>query len=812
MEIVGLMLFIGIIILIIMLSNFKSATTQNFKTINNNIKALKKDIEALKVDGVKVEQKSVQKSELSVSGQKLTTSSMEKTVKQPVAETKPPIHEDKPKSVENILEKEINKEEVKPLVQEEKTTSHIQPLKKPDVAEIEETEKKTTPPPKKELEKVIGENWLNKIGIAVLVIGIGFFVKYAIDQNWIGEIGRVLIGLGTGALLLAIAHFLRKKYTAFSSVLIGGGISTFYYTIAIAYQFYHLFSQTTGFIAVTAITILGTGLSLFYNRKELAIISLLGAFTAPFMVPGETPNYNVFFTYIAVVNTGMLILSFFKNWRILTYLSFGFTLIYFGGWSTVEFWIENPVNIAFRKTGLIFANIYFIQFLGMVIVHNVMKKIEFKSFELVQLLGVSGFYMGVMLLLLDTYNNDNYQGIFAFSMSVFFIVLTLALGKNVDRKLTQTLMGKAILMATLGIFLLIDADYTTAFWSFESILLLWLAKKNNDKLFRIAGFGVQTLAFISLLFLWSRTYFLGDNHEILNLNTSFVSGLILTASIFVTRYFISHLMVKKEGNNLENVLVLQTLFGIALLYLTGLFEVIYQGNKLLYNDAVTSYLFIYHFIFVIGILIWSNFNKTPLLKEIGVFIGFILLFAYLTYGQYFLNNLSVAAFNSETLDGYYHFHYLYFVLAFAILGLMNWLKHKFIETPKGRAIFGTILSVFGMAIMSVELNHLAIDLWANSPMEINAVLRPIHVGGYTVIWALYAFIIMIIGLRRNNRVYRVFALIALLITLIKLFTYDILNISTGGKILAFISLGVVLLIVSFLYQKLKRLIVDGNSE
>ena len=46
---------------------------------------------------------------------------------------------------------------------------------------------------------MIGENWLNKIGIAILVIGIGFFVKYAIDQNWIGEVGRVAIGIGTGA-------------------------------------------------------------------------------------------------------------------------------------------------------------------------------------------------------------------------------------------------------------------------------------------------------------------------------------------------------------------------------------------------------------------------------------------------------------------------------------------------------------------------------------------------------------------------------------------------------------------------------------
>jgi hypothetical protein len=33
---------------------------------------------------------------------------------------------------------------------------------------------------------------LNKIGIGILIIGIGIFVKYAIDKDWIGPVGRVM--------------------------------------------------------------------------------------------------------------------------------------------------------------------------------------------------------------------------------------------------------------------------------------------------------------------------------------------------------------------------------------------------------------------------------------------------------------------------------------------------------------------------------------------------------------------------------------------------------------------------------------------
>jgi uncharacterized membrane protein len=44
----------------------------------------------------------------------------------------------------------------------------------------------------------------------------------------------------------------------------------------------------------------------------------------------------------------------------------------------------------------------------------------------------------------------------------------------------------------------------------------------------------------------------------------------------------------------------------------------------------------------------------------------------------------------------------------------------------------------------------------------------------------------------------------------KLFLFDIRNISEGGKIAAFIMLGILLLIISFMYQKLKKMIIDDE--
>jgi uncharacterized membrane protein len=67
-------------------------------------------------------------------------------------------------------------------------------------------------------------------------------------------------------------------------------------------------------------------------------------------------------------------------------------------------------------------------------------------------------------------------------------------------------------------------------------------------------------------------------------------------------------------------------------------------------------------------------------------------------------------------------------------------------------------------------------------------------------------------MKYSNRSLRITALILFGITLVKLFAYDIQNIPAGGKIAAFILLGVLLLVVSFMYQRLKKLIIDNAED
>jgi cellulose synthase/poly-beta-1,6-N-acetylglucosamine synthase-like glycosyltransferase len=83
---------------------------------------------------------------------------------------------------------------------------------------------------------------------------------------------------------------------------------------------------------MVVITIFSAFVSVSYDRKELAVLSLIGGFAVPFMVSTGEGNYKVLFTYIAILNIGMLIIAYFKKWSLVTLLAFIFSCVLFSFW------------------------------------------------------------------------------------------------------------------------------------------------------------------------------------------------------------------------------------------------------------------------------------------------------------------------------------------------------------------------------------------------------------------------------------------------------------------------------------------------
>lgn len=93
------------------------------------------------------------------------------------------------------------------------------------------------------LEFQFGGKFFTVVGAIAVLLGVGFFLRYAFDQNLITETMRVTLGLLTGVVLVVTGEVLRKKYDTYSQILQGTGIGVFYLTFFSAFALYSLMGQ-----------------------------------------------------------------------------------------------------------------------------------------------------------------------------------------------------------------------------------------------------------------------------------------------------------------------------------------------------------------------------------------------------------------------------------------------------------------------------------------------------------------------------------------------------------------------------------------
>src|SRR3989442_9575057 len=193
---------------------------------------------------------------------------------------------------------------------------------------------RSTAPTGESLKSLIGGNWLNKIGVVAIVLGMAYFLKYAIDNQWIGEMGRVTLGVITGLGFLLWGEALQKRlYRGYGLTISAGGITILYFSIFAAFNFYSLIAQLPALFLMVLITTSAVLMALRYDAKIIALIGILGGFLTPVMLSTGKDNRSGLFSYVLLLDLGILALAYSKDWRELNLLAFLFTQLTFLGWT-----------------------------------------------------------------------------------------------------------------------------------------------------------------------------------------------------------------------------------------------------------------------------------------------------------------------------------------------------------------------------------------------------------------------------------------------------------------------------------------------
>jgi uncharacterized membrane protein len=125
--------------------------------------------------------------------------------------------------------------------------------------------------------------------------------------------------------------------------------------------------------------------------------------------------------------------------------------------------------------------------------------------------------------------------------------------------------------------------------------------------------------------------------------------------------------------------------------------------------------------------------------------------------------------------------------------------------------FTWLINLLLLIYFSRECNCLYVSLLAK-PNNFAVYNAQYVKAGLTIVWALFSFVIMWLGMKHKYKTLRIISLSIFSLALLKLFILDISNISEGGKIAAFIMLGILLLVISFMYQRLKKIIIDNEEK
>ncbi|NNC62045.1 MAG: DUF2339 domain-containing protein, partial [Eudoraea sp.] len=243
-----------------------------------------------------------------------------------------------------------------------------------DSGDSKPTPQDSTPQKTSDLEKYIGENIISKIGIAVLIIGVGIGAKYSIENDLISPLVRILLGYLVGAALLGLSFRLQKKYDNFSAVLLSGAMTIFYFITYAAYDFYGLFPTYAAFLMMVLFTIATVAASLQLNKQFIAHIGLVGAYAVPFLLSTGEGNALVLFSYMTIINSGILVVAFKKYWKPLYLAAFGLSWLIVVSWVAAAYDADVHFILA-----MAFSALFFLLFYATFLAYKILKKEVYSS-------------------------------------------------------------------------------------------------------------------------------------------------------------------------------------------------------------------------------------------------------------------------------------------------------------------------------------------------------------------------------------------------------------------------------------------------
>ncbi|WP_343605801.1 DUF2339 domain-containing protein [Fluviicola sp.] len=652
-------------------------------------------------------------------------------------------------------------------------------------------------------EQFIGEQLLSKIGIAIVLIGVGIGAKYAIDHNMIGAAGRVMAGFIIALVLGGFAFFFREKYRSFSAVLASGSIAVAYFITYAAYGYYQLIPSSVAFGVLLLLVLIAVFLAMYYDMSVIAHLGLLGAYILPPLVSDGSKHISYYLLYMLIINIGMLVISIARKWPTIQYPVIIWTAFIFLFWFNSDF--SYKTNDPVIAAPYLFA--FFALFVFGIVGRNHWKKEALVGHQLVQLVLVGICYFGAVGFVLD--KSPVWHTVLYNIAGVGVYYLNKVLFERENRQEFKRIFQALSLFGISNLLTSFCGDYSYIYVMITGVLLLfWLSKEIEGSLEEVIGIILLALAALAILIEMFIHLTGGDEQPY------YQNELFITVGLSVVAMGVTFFLLSKYQADYYKSIAWQTagVFAFFFLVFTGIYGI--QLNQeyveriefaqkdtdlkasILRAEVMACYrysLLLWQYAWIAVAVGMMGAFRTWILKRTENFssgvsvMGIIFLGAALLGMTVYISGVETLVENGRYWNSFNLAHYVLFAgVVLSILVLRNY------QTRENWTRAMSLLLILWMLSLELVLWSLVSGFGAGYKILLS------------LLWVSFAVSMIVIGIKKKEPIMRVTAMVILGMTILKLFFYDLSTLSTIYKTIVFIAIGGLLLVGAYFYQSLSK--------
>ena len=669
-------------------------------------------------------------------------------------------------------------------------------------------------------EFAVASQWLLRIGVITLLFGIGFFLKYSIDNGYLGPAARVGLTVITGlGMLVGGTRLLGRRYHALGQGLMGGGLAALYCAVFAAHQMFDLIGAVPAFGLMVLVTVLAGGIAVVFDSMLVAVLGIIGGYATPFMLESIPTSLTPLLTYLLVLGGGVLGLCFRKNWPLVNLLAF------VGTWGLVVPAIGDPKLSTPDQFWDVFPFLvgYFLLFSTATFLFMIVRGAKSDLFDLLALLANAAVFFTVGSRMIDQTYGEAYGrqpiALLAVAMAAFYAahVWIVLQRRLIDRELVVSFLGLASFFVTITMPLVLSGQWVTASWAIQAVIMLWMAERLGSRFLRLAATAVLGLVLCRFFLLdLGRTFRPGSVVDDMPLSEFAVTllGRIISfgipiASLGIAAWFFRRAAAAEAAGLADREMPIVAGNDIGTVPLPSLVEVAVAA-------IVAMGIFYLHLEVdrTVGFLHMPL--RLPMLTILWIGGAMFLFSRIRAWGEAIGIPLFVAAVAAVLLKVFL-WDLPSWGLAPDFVYAGAWTGHAaLMRLVDFGAVTGFLVAITALATTSKPLATLRkvsavaavamLLIW--STLEVNSYLTTfapgLRAGGVSITWALFALAFLITGIRSRLAALRYCGLALFATVAVKVFTSDLDSLDSFYRIVAFLILGVLLLLGSFFYLRFRE--------